>query len=79
MKADNISWGLISDINKIKEDDFILAEVKHCNEKLKCENQIMILQVTSDGYYIEDSWDQLSYNWDIVNFKKLEFKKRIIE
>lgn len=54
----------------------IEAVIRHCNPKLKLPDETVILTSTDDGFYIDDGPDELSYNWDIVKWRKVSKPKK---
>lgn len=50
--------------------EVIEVEVKHCNEKLNLDNQILTGHFEDDGFYLEDG-GELSWNWDIIRWRSL--------
>ena len=56
-------------LNDLKTGTEIKATIRHCNKKLCLEDQVHNLTVSDDGYYFTGTRDELSYNWDVVNFE----------
>lgn len=62
---------LLTRLNKIEEGGTIRATIRHCNKKLNLADEVVTLTKTSDGWYIDKGPDELSYNWDIVEFEEV--------
>lgn len=52
-----------------KLDETFDAVIRHCNPKLNIPDQEITLTVADDGFYINESNDELSYNWNIIKWK----------
>lgn len=65
-----------TDINyNFKRGQKIEAVIRHCNKKLQIPDETVVLKASDDGFYIGNSSDELSYNWDIIKwrvFKKIK-------
>ena len=66
-----MSNNLLHELNKLEEGATIRATIRHCNKKLALKDESVILTKTSDGWYIDGGPDELSYNWDIIDFKEI--------
>lgn len=54
----------------------IEAVIRHCNKKLKLKDERFILITAEDGYYLENGYDELSWNWDIVRWRPLKYENK---
>lgn len=52
---------------KMESNRVVLAEITHCNKKLKERNRFVTGQMKDDGFYFEVD-GEMSYNWDIVKW-----------
>lgn len=61
---------------QVKEGEKFKAIIKHVNERLNLPNEEVTLKATSDGYYIGNGPDELSYNWNIIKWQKIPKKAK---
>lgn len=43
----------------------------YCNDSLNLKNELVIGRMKDDGFYPEDG-DELSYNWNVIRWRKLK-------
>ena len=53
-----------------KQSQHIRAEIKHCNQSLGIQNEMVTGHFGDDCFYLSDG-GELSYNWDIVRWMPL--------
>lgn len=60
----NIGFG-----NALKDGEKIIAIVRHYKDKTGETDKEVKLTQTSDGFYIDESPDELAYSWNVVKWK----------
>lgn len=67
-----MSWEKFNPKKSMPRNVAIEAEVKHCNENLKLENEIVKGSVGEDNFYLEDGFNELSWNWNIIKWRVID-------
>lgn len=74
----------LDELNKVREGEKIRALIRHCNPELNEDDRIVNLICESDGWHFLDldmnrTHNELSWNWDIVDFRKINETKLLRE
>lgn len=48
------------------------VEIEHCNKELDLQNETIKGSFGEDCFYLEDGFNKLSWNWDIVKWRILD-------